>query len=66
MLAQVLIALGFVLLLEGLVYAFVPGQLRRLAETLARMPNEHIRLYGLAAIGAGAILIWLVRVFLQT
>ncbi|HWA45504.1 MAG TPA: DUF2065 domain-containing protein [Hypericibacter adhaerens] len=54
-------ALGLVLVIEGVTLALFPGMLRRLAETLAALPDTAQRAGGLAAAGIGLLLVWLVR-----
>lgn len=65
MLHDLFMAIGLVLVLEGLVYAFFPRQLRGMAATIRELTDEQLRIFGLAALGAGVFVIWLVRVFLQ-
>jgi uncharacterized protein len=65
MITSLVLALGLVLVIEGLLYAFLPGHLRGLANTLNGLSDEQLRIIGTAAIGAGVVVIWLVRVFLQ-
>lgn len=60
--AAVLFAVGIVLVFEGLVYALVPGQMRRMAELMRDMPEEQLRITGTAALGVGVLLLWLTRV----
>jgi uncharacterized protein len=64
MMQQFLIALGLLLVFEGLLYAFLPGHLRKMAEALNAMTNEQLRFGGTVAIAIGVFVIWLVRVFL--
>lgn len=65
MLDNIVMALGLVLVIEGLLYAFVPGHLRNMASMLRNLGDEQIRVIGLAAIGAGVLVVWFARVFLQ-
>lgn len=55
----ILLALGLVLILEGLVFALAPHRIDELLRTLAAMPPETRRLLGLLALTGGAILILL-------
>ncbi len=66
MLHDLFMAIGLVLVLEGLVYAFLPGQLRGVAGVIRELTDEQLRIFGLAALGAGVFVIWLVRAFLQS
>jgi uncharacterized protein len=65
MIETLVMALGFLLVFEGLLYAFLPGHLRRMAATILGLPDAQLRSIGLFAIGVGVVVIWAVRVFLQ-
>ncbi len=54
-----LLALGLVFLLEGLVLALAPSRLEEALRLLASLPPETIRLLGMLAMTAGALLVWL-------
>ena len=56
-----LTALGLVLVIEGLLYALVPGQLRRMLLAMQTMSDDQLRLGGLAAIAMGVLFVWAVR-----
>ncbi|WP_411352479.1 DUF2065 family protein [Leisingera aquaemixtae] len=55
----VLLALGLVLIAEGLVYALAPSLVERLLEMLRALTEEQRRNAGLAALALGLILVWL-------
>lgn len=55
----VLLALGLVLIAEGLVYALAPSLVERLLEMLRMLSEEQRRHAGLAALALGLILVWL-------
>ena len=57
----VLLALGLVLVVEGLVFALAPSRLEDLVALIARMPVETRRLIGLLALTVGVGLIWAAR-----
>lgn len=61
MITDLLLALGLVLVIEGLLYALVPGQLRHMARYLQEISDEHLRLGGAAAIALGVVIVWVVR-----
>ncbi|MEI4262228.1 DUF2065 family protein [Roseovarius sp. D0-M9] len=61
MLATGALALGLVLIVEGLVYALAPGIIDRMLEALRAIPVETRRLLGLAAMAAGMALVWLAK-----
>ncbi len=61
----ILTAIGLVFVIEGLTYALVPTQLKRMLAGLMGMPNELLRLLGTVALGIGVALVWLARVYLN-
>lgn len=56
-----LLALGLVLVTEGLVYALAPSIVEQMLEALARMPVESRRYLGLGAVALGVGLVWVAR-----
>lgn len=56
-----LVAVGLVLVFEGLVYGGFPNLARRLAAEVLSMPEPTLRIAGLAAIAAGVGVVWLAR-----
>ena len=59
MIGTILWAVGLVLVVEGLTYALVPGQLKRALAGLLEMTNEQLRLAGTLALAAGVLMAWL-------
>lgn len=55
----ILLALGLVLIAEGLVYALAPSLVERLLELLRALTEEQRRNAGLASLALGLVLIWL-------
>ncbi|KIC07505.1 hypothetical protein RA19_23330 [Leisingera sp. ANG-M1] len=55
----ILLALGLVLIAEGLVYALAPSLVERLLEILRTLTEAERRNAGLAALALGLILVWL-------
>ncbi|KIC16281.1 MULTISPECIES: DUF2065 family protein [unclassified Leisingera] len=55
----ILLALGLVLIAEGLVYALAPSLVERLLEMLRVLSEDQRRNAGLAALALGLILVWL-------
>jgi len=55
------VALGLVLVLEGLVWAIAPRLGVRILEVAAETPQGSLRLGGTAAIALGVFVVWLVR-----
>jgi uncharacterized protein YjeT (DUF2065 family) len=56
--ATALLALGLVLIVEGLVYALAPSIVEDLLEALKAMPPEARRLIGFLALVCGLMLVW--------
>jgi uncharacterized protein len=56
-----LAAIGLVLVVEGLVYGGFPGLAKKLAGEVLSMPENSLRIVGLAAIVIGVGIVWLVR-----
>ena len=61
MLATGALALGLVLIVEGLVYALAPHSIERMLEAFRMIPPEARRVMGLAAMAAGLVLAWLAK-----
>lgn len=54
-------ALGLVLVIEGAIYALMPGTMKRMMEQAQRIPDRVLRLAGLGAAVAGVALVWWIR-----
>ena len=61
MIAFTLLAIGLVLIVEGLVYALAPSLIEDLLDMLRALPLETRRMMGLAALAAGVALVWLAK-----
>ena len=59
--STIILAIGLVLVVEGLVFALAPSRLEDMLALIARIPVETRRLLGLGAIGIGVALLWLAR-----
>lgn len=57
---QLLRALALVMVIEGLMPFAAPSQWRRMLFTIAQMRDQGLRLLGLASMGAGLLLLYLV------
>lgn len=53
--------MGLVLVIEGLVYGGFPRLAKKLAGEVLSMPENALRIGGLAAIAIGVGVVWLVR-----
>ena len=54
-----LLALGLVLVVEGLVLALAPRRVEDALRVLASLGLDQRRIVGLAALGLGVLLVWL-------
>ena len=59
MIAVTLLAIGLVLIVEGLVYALAPSLLERMLELLRELPPEAIRQIGALVVVVGLVLVWI-------
>jgi uncharacterized protein YjeT (DUF2065 family) len=60
-LSHIFLAIGLVLVVEGLVFALAPSRLEDLIKALADIPQETRRLLGLGCVGLGVLLVWLAK-----
>ena len=58
MIGTILLAIGLVLVVEGLVYALAPSLVEDLLAAMREMPMETRRMVGLTAVVAGVALVW--------
>jgi len=61
MVATIFLALGLVLIVEGLVYALAPSLVEEMLEALRRIPPEARRNMGVLALVIGLILVWIAK-----
>lgn len=59
--ADLLVAVGLVLALEGLLYAAFPGGMKQAIRAALDLPDATLRTVGLVAAVAGVTIVWLVR-----
>lgn len=55
------VALGLVLVIEGTLYALAPGSMKDFMRQALQMPDQFLRIGGLAALAAGFFAVWLIR-----
>lgn len=58
---DIIVAIGLVLVIEGLIWALAPQTGRRLLAIAAATPEDALRRAGWIAVAAGAALVWLIR-----
>ncbi len=56
--STVLLALGLVMIIEGLAYALAPSLVERLLEMLRALPESAVRQVGWLLVVTGAIFVW--------
>jgi uncharacterized protein YjeT (DUF2065 family) len=59
--AQFIVAIGLVLVIEGLIFAAFPAAAKRLAASALESPESTLRVAGIASAVLGLMLIWIVR-----
>jgi uncharacterized protein YjeT (DUF2065 family) len=59
--SEFIVAIGLVLVIEGLIFAGFPAAAKRLAASAIESPEGSLRLAGIASAVVGVLLIWLVR-----
>lgn len=57
----ILLALGLVLVVEGLAFALAPSRIEDVLRAIAALRPDQRRLMGLAALAAGVAVIWAAR-----
>ena len=60
---DLLMALGLVFVIEGLLYALVPGHLKNMMKAMESVGDDALRVGGLAALGFGVLMVWAVKTF---
>ncbi|WP_317056339.1 DUF2065 domain-containing protein [Roseovarius rhodophyticola] len=58
MIETIFLALGLVLIVEGLVYALAPSLVEQLLAALRSLSEEQRRMMGLISIALGVVLVW--------
>ena len=61
MMAEFGLALGLLLVIEGLLYALVPGHLKAMMLSLQKLSDDHLRVGGVTAVALGVVIVWAVR-----
>ena len=57
----VLLAIGLVLVVEGLVFALAPSRVEDALRALSALSPETRRLFGLGAVALGVVLVWVAK-----
>ncbi|WP_428687576.1 DUF2065 domain-containing protein [Roseibium sp.] len=56
-----IIALGLVLVFEGVLYALLPGGMKSVMRSALETPDQTLRVAGLIAAALGVFLVWIIR-----
>lgn len=59
--SDLIVALGLVLVIEGVLYGGLPHLAKRLAAEVLTMPEQALRIGGLVAVAIGVLIVWAVR-----
>jgi hypothetical protein len=59
--SELVTALGLVLVLEGVLYALVPGGMKAIMRSALETPDQTLRVTGLIAAVIGVFLVWIIR-----
>jgi uncharacterized protein YjeT (DUF2065 family) len=59
--SDLVVAIGLVLVIEGLLWSLWPGLGRKLLDATAGAPESSLRMAGAAAVALGLVVVWLVR-----
>jgi uncharacterized protein YjeT (DUF2065 family) len=59
--AEFIVAIGLVLVIEGLLFAAFPGAAKRLAASALESPETSLRVAGIISAALGIVLIWFMR-----
>jgi hypothetical protein len=58
---DLVVALGLVMVIEGLLWAAAPQLGLKLLAAAAQMPEHRLRVAGAAAVAGGFVIVWLMR-----
>ncbi len=59
--SDLIVALGLVLVIEGLIWAAFPRLGLRMLTAASEMPEQALRLSGILALACGVLVVWLAR-----
>ncbi|WP_068314789.1 DUF2065 domain-containing protein [Polycladidibacter hongkongensis] len=58
---ELIVAVGLVFVLEGLLYALFPAQLKGMLLRMQEMPEGSLRVGGAVFVAFGVLIVWLIR-----
>ena len=59
--SDLIVAIGLVLVIEGLLFAAFPATARRIAESALQTPDGPLRVAGVVSALIGVVIVWLIR-----
>jgi uncharacterized protein len=59
--SDLIVALGLVLVIEGVIYGGLPHLAKRLAAEVLSIPDSTLRIAGIGAAVLGLVIVWAVR-----
>lgn len=59
--SDLIVALGLVLVIEGVIYGGLPHLAKRLAAKVLSIPDSTLRIAGIGAAVLGLVIVWAVR-----
>lgn len=59
--SDLIVALGLVLVIEGLLLAAAPGAVRRAMAAIDQLPDQPLRIAGVVGAVLGVLVVWLIR-----
>jgi uncharacterized protein YjeT (DUF2065 family) len=59
--SDLVVAIGLVLVIEGLLWSLFPGLGRKLLEATARTSESSLRMAGAVAVAVGVAVVWIIR-----
>ena len=58
---ELLFGFGFVVVIEGLALALAPSHFEQVLEMLRRIGPDRMRVFGLASVAVGVLMLWLAK-----
>ena len=61
MASELVVALGLILVIEGVLYSLFPGAMKRMLEQIRLLPVQSLRTVGLISTVLGVLIVWFMR-----
>ena len=66
MISNIVAAIGLVFVIEGLLYAVLPGRIKTMMSVAESLPDDKLRVLGAVAVAIGVGIVWIARSVLLT